>query len=153
MASKLAAARMAVWSGVEARIAEASRPGVLADLLAGTPGVGTVFRPQRRRLGARKLWIAFATAPAGQLVVDEGARLAMVEREASLLPAGVVSVVGRFSVDDTVEIVDPRGMVFAKGLARHDADQVRAWAGLRTAELPEGSTPEVVHRDDLVVLT
>ncbi|HTZ10044.1 MAG TPA: glutamate 5-kinase [Acidimicrobiales bacterium] len=153
MASKLAAAKIASWSGVETVIADAARPGVLAGAVAGTPGVGTVFRPRGRRLPARKLWIAFAVAPAGVLRVDEGARRALVEREASLLPAGVVEVTGRFEVDDAVEIAGPDGAVFAKGLARHPADRVAAWAGRRTSELPDAEAHEVVHRDDLVVLS
>jgi glutamate 5-kinase len=152
MASKLAAAKIAAWSGVETVIADAGRPGVLVGAIDQVPGVGTVFRPRGRRLPARKLWIAFAVAAAGTLVVDEGARRALVEREASLLPAGVVSVSGRFDVDDAVEIVGPDGVVFAKGLARHPAERVTAWAGRRTSELPDGADPEVVHRDDLVVL-
>ena len=117
-------------------------------------GAGSGHRVQAagRRLPARKLWIAFAVAAAGTLVVDEGARLALVEREASLLPAGVVSVSGRFDADDAVEIAGPDGVVFAKGLARHPADLVASWAGRRTSELPDGAAPEVVHRDDLVVL-
>ena len=152
MASKLAAAKIAAWSGVETVIADAGRPGVLVGAIDQVPGVGTVFRPRGRRLPARKLWIAFAVAAAGTLVVDEGARRALVEREASLLPAGVVSVSGRFDIDDAVEIVGPDGVVFAKGLARHPAERVTAWAGRRTSELPDGADPEVVHRDDLVVL-
>ncbi len=60
MASKLAAAKIATWSGVETVIADAARPGVLAAALAGEAGVGTVFRARERKLSARKLWIAFA---------------------------------------------------------------------------------------------
>lgn len=71
MASKLAAAKMAVWSGSRVVIASARRPGVLTDAVAGVAGVGTIFLPQRRALGARKLWIAFALRPAGRIVVDE----------------------------------------------------------------------------------
>ncbi|HUI02219.1 MAG TPA: glutamate 5-kinase [Acidimicrobiales bacterium] len=153
MVSKLAAAKIAAWSGVQTVIADAGRSRVLVDVLAGEPGVGTVFRPRARRLPARKLWIAFAVAPGGTLVVDEGARLALVEREASLLPAGVVSVSGSFEVDDAVEIAGPDGTVFAKGLARHPASLVASWAGRRTSELPAGTPHEVVHRDDLVVLS
>jgi len=152
MASKLAAAKIAAWSGVETVIADAARPGVIGAAVAGEPGVGTVFRPRGRRLPARKLWIAFAVAAAGTLVVDEGARAALMEREASLLPAGVVSVSGRFDADDAVEIAGPDGVVFAKGLARHPADRVASWAGRRSSELPDGASHEVVHRDDLVVL-
>ena len=60
MASKLAAAKIAAWSGVRAVIAQASRDGVLEAAVAGAPGVGTVVHPKAKRLPARKLWIAFA---------------------------------------------------------------------------------------------
>jgi glutamate 5-kinase len=152
MASKLAAAKIAVWSGIEAVIADASRPGVLAAVAGSTPGVGTRFRPRVRQLPARKLWIAFAIGASGTIVVDEGARRALVERGRSLLSAGVVSTRGDFGVDDAVEIADPRGTVFAKGLVRHSAAVVAQWAGRRSEELPEDLSPEVVHRDDMVVL-
>jgi glutamate 5-kinase len=152
MASKLAAAKMAVWSGVEAVIADAARPGVLAAVTGSTPGVGTRFRPQSRRLSARKLWIAFAVGAAGTIVVDAGARRALVEGGRSLLPAGVVSARGTFGVDDAVEIAGPDGMVFAKGLVRQDAAAVAQWAGRRSDQLPEEASREVVHRDDMVVL-
>jgi glutamate 5-kinase len=151
MASKLAAAKMAAWSGVETVIADARRPGVLAAAISGG-GAGTFFHPRRRRLPARKLWIAFAVAPGGRLVVDDGARRALIEREASLLPAGVVAVEGAFEPDDAVEVVGSDGVVFAKGLVRHSAPRIAGWAGKRTTALPQGVPHEVVHRDDLVVL-
>ena len=151
MATKLAAARMAAWSGVRAVIAGADRPSVLEEALDGRTGVGTVVRPRERRLPARKLWIAFAVGNSGTVVVDDGARRAVVERQSSLLPAGVVGVTGSFGVDDAVEISDADGRVFAKGLTRLAAGTLRQVAGRRTAELPEGLPHEVVHRDDLVV--
>ncbi len=152
MASKLAAAKIAVWSGVEAVIADAGRPDVLADVLASAPGVGTRFRPRDRRLPARKLWIAFAVGASGTIVVDAGARRALVERGRSLLSAGVVSTRGEFAADDAVEIADPEGRVFAKGLVGQPAAVVGRWAGRHSAELPDDVAREVVHRDDLVVL-
>lgn len=153
MASKLAAARMAAWSGIRAVIASASRPDVLADAVAHAPGTGTVVAAHERHLPARRLWIAFALRPAGRIVVDEGARRALVEREASLLGAGVVGVEGEFAIDDAVEIAGPDGVVFAKGLARVPASRQREWVGRRSSELPADLPHEVVHRDDLVVLT
>ena len=152
MASKLAAAKIATWSGVRAVIAKADRPDVLLDAIAGVAGVGTVFVPKPHRLAARKLWIAFAVAPEGRVIVDAGARAALVERGVSLLGAGVVAVVGAFEAGGAVEICDAHGSVFAKGLARHDAATSRSMAGKRTSELPEGIAPEVVHRDDLVIV-
>ena len=152
MASKLAAAKIAAWSGVRAVIAAAGRPGVVADAVAGTPGVGTVLRPRARKLGARKLWIAFAVGSSGTVVVDDGARAALINRNVSLLAAGVREVIGSFQPMDAVELAGPDGKVFAKGLVRLDATALRALAGSRTTDLPTGTPHEVVHRDDLVVL-
>ncbi len=152
MASKLAAAKIAAWSGVRVVIAAADRPGVLADALAGVAGVGTTVRPRERHLSARKLWIAFAVGASGTVVVDDGARAVLVHRTSSLLPAGVVAVEGSFEADDAVEIAGLDGRVFAKGLVRHSADRIKEWAGLRTSALPPDVAHEVVHRDDLVVL-
>jgi glutamate 5-kinase len=151
MASKLAAAKIAAWSGVRAVIASAAAPGVVADALAGKP-VGTAFAAREGRLSARKLWIAFAQGAEGRIVVDAGARRALVDGGKSLLPAGVRGVEGSFEIDAPVEVVGDDGRVFAKGLSRYDAAQLRAFAGKRTGELPEGLPHEVVHRDDLVVL-
>jgi glutamate 5-kinase len=152
MASKLAAAKIAAWSGVQAVIAGASRPDVLAGALAGEPGIGTYLRPHDRKLPARKLWIAFAVGASGTIVVDDGARRALTERNTSLLPAGVVSVEGRFDAESAVEIAGADGVVFAKGLVAHPSSRVTEWAGRRTSDLPPDLPHEIVHRDDLVVL-
>jgi glutamate 5-kinase len=152
MASKLAAAKIAVWSGIRVVIAGANRPGVLADAVAGRPDVGTVVRARNHRLPARKLWIAFAVDAAGTVVVDEGARRALTERGTSLLPAGVVAVKGTFEADDAVEVATEAGGVFAKGLARMPSRRLTQWRGRRTDELPDDLPHEVVRRDDLVLL-
>ncbi|MGH9276924.1 MAG: glutamate 5-kinase [Acidimicrobiales bacterium] len=152
MATKLAAAKMASWSGVRVVIAAADRPAVLDEAVAGAAGVGTVVHPRSRRLPARKLWIAFAVEPSGRIVVDEGARHALVERQRSLLAAGIVDVVSDFDAGDAVEITDQAGREFAKGLVRVGSDTLRQTLGRRTADLPEGMPHEVVHRDDMVTL-
>jgi glutamate 5-kinase len=152
MASKLSAARIASWSGVRTVIAAASRANVLQDALNSVSGAGTQFLPHNRNLSARKLWIAFAAQHVGTIVVDDGARNALITRNTSLLHAGVVEVSGDFVGGDTVEIADVRGEVFARGMVGIDAVQAGAAAGLQSADLPEGVDPELVHRDDLVVL-
>jgi glutamate 5-kinase len=152
MASKLAAARIASWSGVRAVIAKADRPRVLHDALEGQPSVGTLFAPHDRRMSARKLWIAFATNAAGAVAVDDGARRALVERGTSLLPAGVRAVTGVFEAGDAVDVAGPDGVVFARGVVAVDAATLRTVAGRRTADLPPDVRPEAIHRDDLAVL-
>lgn len=152
MSSKLAAARMASRSGVTTVIADGRRPGVVGAAFDGAPGVGTVCRPRAERMPARKLWIAYALGASGVLVVDDGARRALVARGRSLLSAGVVECRGRFDPDDAVEIVGTDGAVFAKGLVRYPSERAAEWVGRRSGELPEDLSPVVVHRDDLVVL-
>ena len=152
MASKLAAAKIATWSGVETVIADAARPGVVEAAVAGASGVGTVFRARPHRLSARKLWIAFALGASGTLTVDEGARRALSDGGRSLLPAGVVATDGEFGPDDAVEIAGPDGKVFAKGLVRLRAERAHEWMGRRSDQLPEDMPQVAVHRDDLVLV-
>jgi len=151
MAGKLEAARIASWSGVRTVIANAGRPGVVAGAIADE-AVGTSFEAHRRKLSARKLWIAFAARVAGTVTVDDGARRALVERPTSLLPAGVVEVAGRFAEGDTVDVAGTDGVTFARGMVFVEAAQLRKVAGRHTSELPAGMVHEVIHRDDLVLL-
>ncbi|MEZ5380561.1 MAG: glutamate 5-kinase [Microthrixaceae bacterium] len=152
MTSKLAAAKMATWSGVRTVIAASDRPGVLADAVAGVAGVGTTVRARTARLAARKVWIAFAVPAAGTIVVDDGARSALVQGGSSLLPAGVVAVEGYFGADEAVEVSDRNGVPFAKGISRIPASDLAEVAGRRTAEMPAELPRVAIHRDDLVVL-
>ena len=140
MSTKLAAARIAAWSGVRTVIAAADRPSVITEAINDVAGVGTVVRARDQRLSARKVWIAFAVGSSGRISVDGGACTAVRERGSSLLAAGVVSVDGSFDVYDAVEICGPDGEPFAKGLVRVASGDIDPAAGL------------VIHRDDLVVL-
>lgn len=151
MASKLSAARMASWSGVRAVIAKADQPNVLIDAVNGV-AVGTTFLASSRNLPARKLWIGFATNVEGALVIDDGARRALLERGTSLLPAGIVEVVGEFGEGDVVDVRDLTGVTVARGISLCDADVLRSVRGKRTTDLPAHVAHEAIHRDDLLVL-
>lgn len=140
MASKLAAARIAAWSGVTTVIAPAREAAPLQRALDENSGVGTIFRARPERLGARKAWIAFAVASSGRLHVNDGAMTALEHSGRSLLRVGVVRVEGDFFDGDAVEIVGPHDDVIAKGLVRVDAQDF------------DNATDVVVHRDDLVLL-
>lgn len=140
MASKLTAARIAAWSGVRTVIARADRPDVIPAAVAGTAGVGTSVVPRPTKLSARKIWIGFAMPSVATLTVDAGARTALEQGGRSLLAAGVTSTSGAFERRDPIEVADPSGEVFAKGIAR-----------IGSAELPE-HVGVVIHVDDMVVL-
>ena len=155
MATKVKAARRLAAQGVTTALLSGRRPGALAALLRGEP-VGTVFAPGKERLPSRKGWLAAAARGKGVIVVDPGARRALVDQGRSLLPSGVKGVEGHFGVGDPVDIAVERGRPFARGLAGYAADELRRIAGLKTSEI-EGALgykylDEVVHRNDLVVL-
>lgn len=140
MASKLAAARMATWSGITTVIAPARAEHALSQALSGTPGFGTTFHPRPERLSARKSWIAFAVASQGELIINDGALVALERDGRSLLKVGVESFTGHFVEGDAVDIRNADGLLVAKGLVRSAAVQF-------------GEGDEVaVHRDDLVLL-
>jgi glutamate 5-kinase len=147
MASKLEAAKIASSSGVAVVIANARTDGVLTAILKGSP-VGTYVPARRGRGPSRKLWIAFAQTPQGVLVVDGGAKRALVEGGKSLLPAGVVEHKGSFALGDAVEVAGPDGIVFAKGLINYAAEEID---GIRGRSIRDGGR-EVIHRDSLVIL-
>ena len=145
--SKIEAAKIATASGVGVVVANARRPNVLSDVLAGKP-VGTYVPTRALRGKSKKLWIAFARSPRGAVIVDDGAKRALVEGGKSLLPAGVVGHRGRFASGDAVEVEASDGVVFAKGLVNYGAEEID---GVRGRSIREGGR-EIIHRDSLVIL-
>ena len=152
MATKVAAARIASGAGIPVVLAHAKSA---AAALAGED-VGTWFTASGRRVPTRLLWLAHAASPRGRLALDAGAVLAIVERRASLLPAGVTGVDGAFVAGDPVDLVDEKGHAVARGLVNFDATELPPLLGRSTRELAKqlgtAYEREVVHRDDLVVL-
>ena len=132
--------------------ASAETPDVIARIIANESKVGTWFLPHDRQLSARKLWIAFAAEVEGSVVVDAGACEALISRGTSLLPAGVVSVVGNFVAGATIEICDEASRVVARGMAAMSSLEIEQSQGKRSSDIGSNVSIEVVHRDDLVIL-
>jgi len=155
MQTKVSSATVAVSSGRNAVIANARRPQVIRDVLAGEP-VGTWFVAQSRHTEARRLWIAFALAPRGQITIDDGAVAALTTRGSSLLSVGVKGVAGGFVSGDAVEIVTGDGTVVARGIVAYDAGDLEKICGMSTDDAAQtygaSFAREVVHRDDLVLV-
>jgi glutamate 5-kinase len=132
MESKVAAAELAAAAGIPTVI---GGEAPLGELLAagGTRFAAAGGAP------AFKLWLRHGKRISGRIVVDAGARRAVVEGGASLLAVGITEVDGGFRAGDGVELVGPDGQPFARGIAAVDA-----------ADLAPGV--EAVHRDRLVLL-
>ena len=147
VATKVAAARMAAWSGIPTVIADAAEADGAVRAVAGEV-VGTWVEPQEARLTARKLWIAFGLPSEGTLVIDDGAARALIDGGKSLLSIGVVSVEGDFGRGVAVEIKAGDGSLVGKGLAGLGSVDLTAMRGRHSSEAGGAA----VHRDDLVVL-
>ncbi|WP_344596092.1 glutamate 5-kinase [Actinomadura vinacea] len=151
MITKVEAARIA---GIPVVLTNAASA---AQALAGTP-VGTCFHPgEGRRLSTRHLWLAHATTGQGRVMLDAGAVDAVVQRRKSLLPAGVTGVQGEFAAGDAVDLCGTDGRVVARGLVNYDAGEIPDLMGRSTRWLARELGPEyereIIHRDDLVILT
>ncbi|HEY4607194.1 MAG TPA: glutamate 5-kinase [Acidimicrobiia bacterium] len=146
-ATKIAAARMAAWSGIPTVIADAREADVVARAVAGDE-VGTWVTPHRSKLPARKLWIAFGQPSEGRVMVDPGATRALLEGGKSLLAVGISSVQGDFGADAAVEVAGVDGSLIGKGRVSMTSEQVRLAIGRHSSEV--GGV--VIHRDDFVPL-
>jgi glutamate 5-kinase len=154
MATKLEAARAAARCGAATVLCNGSASDVLLRVVRGER-VGTVILT-RGRLASRKHWLAFTTHTRGEVVLDDGAVRALVERGKSLLPAGIRAVRGDFGIGDPVGCVDANGAEIARGLVAYTSEAIARIAGLATPRIPEvlgySNGDEVIHRDDLVLL-
>jgi glutamate 5-kinase len=151
--SKLEAARAVTESGEALVVADGRTENILPRLLDGEE-LGTLFLPASRKLSSRSRWIGSAR-PAGKIHLDAGAVSALVEKNRSLLPAGITKVDGSFSRGDVVELCSPDGAPVARGLSNYSSSDVDRIRGKRTADvralLAEAAYDEVVHRDNLVI--
>ncbi len=152
MYTKLRAARMVMAAGIPMVIANSDEKDVIRRIVA-CEEVGTLFIPREEKMHARKKWIAFGSLAQGELTVDEGACLALLNKGKSLLPSGVVSVSGDFERGTIVRVNNPDGQEIARGVVNYSAEEINCIAGKQSREiekiLGEKDYDEVIHRNNL----
>jgi glutamate 5-kinase len=153
MVTKLQAARKAAFFGVPTILANGIEERILERILRGED-VGTLFGSEGNKLTSRKHWIAFTLEPMGRVIVDDGAKRAILQKGKSLLPSGVIAAEGKFSLGDPVVLSDIHGQEFAKGLTNYGSAEINKIKGLKTTEVENKLgykySDEIIHRDDLV---
>lgn len=149
MLTKLEAARIAMQAGGVAVIANGKTPDIL-DLIFAGEQIGTTFMSTSRMAGKRR-WITYAAGVRGRVIVNEGAREAIMGGKASLLASGVVRVEQQFAPQDVVSIADAEGREFARGIVNCASEEA---ARLVEETLPHQSGERgrvLVTRDNLVL--
>ena len=153
MVTKLQAARKAAFFGIPTVLANGLEEGILERILRAE-AVGTFFTSEVNKLTSRKHWIAFTLKPMGKIIVDEGAKRAILQKGKSLLPSGVLAAEGRFGLGDPVVLADVHGQEFAKGLTTYSSTEINRIKGLKSSEVESKLgykySDEIIHRDDLV---
>ncbi len=147
MLTKLEAAEIATRAGGITIIANGSKPDVVERIFRGE-NIGTAFIPATR-MPAKRRWIAYSADVCGRIVVNAGARDAILRGKASLLWSGVVKVERRFLPMDVISITDPEGREIARGIANQgseEADLLAAGAGK-----PSPKSSVLVTRNNIVV--
>jgi glutamate 5-kinase len=152
MATKVQAARIATHAGCSTVITSGVVERPLDALAAG--GRCTIFRAEGTPAAARKQWLAGALDIRGKLRIDDGAAAALRDGK-SLLPVGVVDVVGNFRRGDVVALVDATDGELGRGLAEYSDQEAQALAGCQSDDIEERlgyrGRSVMVHRDELVL--
>jgi glutamate 5-kinase len=154
MTSKVEAARIAAISGVHTLIVSGQRENILLDIFNNQNPPGTLIL-SRNALPGRKRWLGLASGYNGVIVVNEGAKTALIERHASLLPSGILDVQGDFQPRQVVSIQDEGGTELGRGLINFSAEDTRRIQGRQSREIAQllenAGTDVVIQRDNLVI--
>jgi glutamate 5-kinase len=153
--TKLQAAKKVMIMGIPCVLAKGKMKNVITKILKGE-NIGTFFVPVEKKISHRKYFIAFNVKPKGKIIIDDGAKEALVKRGKSLLPSGIIKVVGNFDIGDVVEIEDKKNNKIARGLVNYSTIEVEKIKGIKSTEIEKKLgykyEDEVIHRNNLVLL-
>ncbi|MDO9219798.1 MAG: glutamate 5-kinase [Thiobacillus sp.] len=156
MLTKILAAKRAARSGAHTVICSGREDRVLLRLAAGE-AIGSQLVARQAPLAARRQWLADHLQLHGGVVLDDGAVRALRDEGKSLLPVGVKNIIGEFERGEVVAVIDTNGREIARGLVNYGASEARRIAGKPSSaiesELGYIDEPELIHRDNLVLLT
>ena len=154
MKTKLEAAKVVTHSGGSVIIANGKMPQVIKNLFSGEK-IGTKFYPVEQ-LSQKRRWIAYATNITGQIVVNDGAKKAVTEKNKSLLPKGIISINGIFSRGDVISILDENSNEFARGIANYNSEDCKKILGVHSDNIYEilgyKNYDAVITKDNIALL-
>ncbi|MBR1681656.1 glutamate 5-kinase, partial [bacterium] len=155
MKTKLEAARLVTRSGGKVLITNGKTPHVIKDTFEGNY-LGTMFFPANASLSGKKRWIGYATNIIGKIVVNQGAKKAVLEKGSSLLPIGVVDVINEFKRGEVISILDENKEEIARGITNYSSDECKRIMGQHSDNILEilGSKTydEIIVRDNITTL-
>lgn len=154
METKLKAARLVTRFGGKVLIANGKEPFIIKRIFKGED-LGTMFLPQKENLSDKKRWIGYATNIIGKIIVNDGAKKALLA-EKSLLPIGVIGVKNTFNKGDVISILDETKKEFARGIVNYDSDSCKKLLGSHSDNIVEilgfKNYDAIITRDNITIL-
>jgi len=153
MATKVQTAKRMMRAGIPLDIANGKTPRILERIMAGER-VGTFFFPSGDKMAGHKKWLAWSVKPKGEVVVDQGAQGAILDKNKSLLPAGITKVVGVWGKGEIVRVMSQGGDEIARGVVNYSSVDLDSIRGLKSTEISQKlgykAVDEAIHKDNLV---
>ncbi|MCQ2740078.1 MAG: glutamate 5-kinase [bacterium] len=134
MKTKLEAAKFVTRFGGKVLIANGKTPYIISRVFANEE-LGTMFLPTNENLSGKKRWIGYATNVLGKIVVNNGAKKAILENYTSLLPVGMLEVINDFKQGEVVSIYDENGTEFARGMVNYNSEECRKLLGSHSDDI------------------
>ena len=155
MRTKLEAAKLVTRFGGKVLIANGKTPYIINKIF-NAEDLGTMFIPTKENLSDKKRWIGYATNVLGKIIVNDGAKKAILEKYTSLLPIGIVKIINNFKQGEVVSICDENEIEFARGMANYDSEECRKIAGAHSDNILEilgyKNYDAVITRDNITDL-
>ena len=155
MKTKLEAAKQVTRFGAKVIIANGKKPSVITKIFNGE-NVGTLFIPTEENLSGKKRWIGYATNIIGRLIVNNGAKEAILNNCKSLLPIGIIKVENEFKQGEVVSVCDENNVEFARGIVNYNSDECRRICGKHSDNilniLGYKNYDAVITRDNIIDL-
>jgi len=154
MKTKIEAAKVVMHSGAMLLIANGKETGIINKIFNGED-VGTLFLPVEN-LSGRKKWIAYATNINSYIKINDGAKKALIEKKASLMPVGIIEIINSFKKGEVISILDNNGKEFAKGMTNYTSAECKRVIGKHSDEIEKilgfKNYDTVITRDNIVIL-
>ena len=155
MNAKLKAIELASVSGTDVIIASGKNPDNILKIISGEK-IGTFFPAKLKIIERKKRWLLNNMSRSKSLTVDEGAKNAILQKNTSLLPPGIISVSGSFKAGEVVCILDTEKQLIACGITSYSNKEINKIKGKQSKDIINKlgyiHTEEIIHKNNLVNL-
>jgi len=113
---------------------------------------GTYARRDDANINARKIWLGFSPSSSGQVIIDEGAYIALTEKSSSLLASGIKEIKGNFLKGSLIAVYYKNKKV-AQGLTNYSSKDLELIKGKKSQDfhlyIKNHDYDMVIHKNNL----